>query len=957
VNPDMELSEARSAVPQAAFLKNARLWVDGFAGFTRQEFELLIEMLKAVAHSEIALCLDHGQLDLARCNREDLDPTSLFYPTECTCAELVEATRKCKLEMAAPLLLKEPQRFTSGALFQIERHLFAGGQQAAKADGAVRVLAGANRRAEAEFAAAQVHRLVRSGNCRYRDIAVVAPDVSAYRHYIEAAFRDCGIPFFIDIPRPLAEHPIARLALSAIRAVTNGFGNSDVFAFLKSGLGPLLADQVDLLHNYCDTCGVGGKDWTSQRQWHFAARGANCFDEAAVDRIRRDATRPLTNLATGLTRPDGLVSADEFTAAIFGLIEELHVRTKLATWKDDGEEHRRSFDKFVSLFDELAAVLAGMRMTPMEYADVLRNAVEGATLAIIPPRLDQVLVGAIERSRHPDLKAAILVGCCQTDFPSPVRRTSVLTDDDRIGAEAAGLRLGDTIETQLSSRRYLAYIAMTRASERLYLSWPMADEQGAPASQSEFIDGVTSLFSDVQIEFIKPGDASPEDIPGPRHLADVLCSQLGRDADPAVPLGKVVFESLLAGLRDNERCTELVGLIDAALDYDNAASIDKRTAGEAFGSDIRSSVTRLSSFAACPYQHFAKYMLKLKPRTQFRLEPLDLGEFYHGVLDSLTKQLISSGQHFTTIDQREILLALGRIIEKEFTSNTFLADFRARSPHNSFIVDEAAENLEECAKAIAQASRAGKLRTIASELVFDNTGKGLPPLTLPLSGGGTVSFAGKIDRLDVAKEGDVTAAFVFDYKTSGKSASWSDMYHGLDLQLPLYLLAIDGRSIGSSGKLSPAGAFFFPIQATLPRVTLAEMESQKEDKFRHKAYGLFEGERFALLDSQTAKQSAFFNFQTTKDNGPYGNYRISGAVKPGDYQLLLAFVRKQLARLAAEIVSGRINVQPYRKGDKSPCSTCDYRAVCRFDWQVNDYRFLTGINKEQVLDELRGANG
>jgi ATP-dependent helicase/DNAse subunit B len=36
----------------------------------------------------------------------------------------------------------------------------------------------------------------------------------------------------------------------------------------------------------------------------------------------------------------------------------------------------------------------------------------------------------------------------------------------------------------------------------------------------------------------------------------------------------------------------------------------------------------------------------------------------------------------------------------------------------------------------------------------------------------------------------------------------------------------------------------------------------------------------------------------------------------------------------------------------SPCSFCDYQALCRFDWQINDYRFLDAKGK---LDVVAGA--
>ena len=48
-----------------------------------------------------------------------------------------------------------------------------------------------------------------------------------------------------------------------------------------------------------------------------------------------------------------------------------------------------------------------------------------------PPTLDQVLVGSIERSRHPDLKAVFLMGTSRGSSLSPLSQTGLLTDDDR----------------------------------------------------------------------------------------------------------------------------------------------------------------------------------------------------------------------------------------------------------------------------------------------------------------------------------------------------------------------------------------------------------------------------------------------------------------------------------------------------------------------------------------------
>ncbi len=71
--------------------------------------------------------------------------------------------------------------------------------------------------------------------------------------------------------------------------------------------------------------------------------------------------------------------------------------------------------------------------------------------------------------------------------------------------------------------------------------------------------------------------------------------------------------------------------------------------GGLFDKQLTSSASRLSTFAACPYRHFARYVLDLKKRDEFKLEPLDLGDFYHRVLDGFIKRVVAEKIHFETI--------------------------------------------------------------------------------------------------------------------------------------------------------------------------------------------------------------------------------------------------------------------------------------------------------------------
>ena len=80
-------------------------------------------------------------------------------------------------------------------------------------------------------------------------------------------------------------------------------------------------------------------------------------------------------------------------------------------------------------------------------------------------------------------------------------------------------------------------------------------------------------------------------------------------------------------------------------------------------------------------------------------------------------------------------------------------------------------------------------------------------------------------------------------------------------------------------------------------------------------------------------------------------------MKPDAFDKVLQFAEDKIVRLAAEISSGKIDITPYRMNQASPCSYCDFKSVCRFDWQINQYNSLESLNKGAVLERLGGDDG
>jgi ATP-dependent helicase/nuclease subunit B len=967
INPDTRLRQTAQKVREKTAFKGAKMWVDGFSGFSVQERDLLVELVKVSKAAHIALCLDAKQIDLTNTDEERLDPYSLFAATEATYTNLLRIFQGCGLPCREPVILETCRRFEAApALGFLEANLFE-----LPADGSangsknIRIAACTNVRAETAWVARVIRKLVRDRQMRYRDIAVVVPDMNNYAHYIESAFAQYNIPYFLDRVRNMKHHPVTALLGAALQAAGNHYALSDVLSYLKSDLTGIDAEAVDRLENYCRAFDVQGNEWLLTKAWDFApADEKQLYHEDRLDTLRRKAIAPLVRLEQQLTGKD--ITAGAFTQGVWGLLEELGVQQTLAAWSvedvsDQLYGHRQLFARLVELLDEMGAIFGEQKMPLNHWTGIFSDALSSLTVKLIPPTLDQVLVGSIERSRHPDVKAIFLIGVTQKQFPVPLGSEGLLGEADYKLAAVNELELSDPTQLQLVHRQYLTYIALTRASKYLFISYPLLDEKGSAVVPWSGIDQLQKAFGDVRAVYPQTLADTAEEILTADPLAQWLCAAMGKDritgsGQEAEGRSEAVAAGVWAAMREcgHASLEAVAEHVNHALEYDNAAVLEAELLTALPAGPLTTSVTRLGTFAACPYQYFAKYLLRLEKRKLLRFEPMDIGTFYHAVLEALFKRLAADGKDWADAGDEALPTLCEETAGTVIRQDAHITNYMRRNAHHRYIIDAAVQTLKDFMPTLTALSRAGVFRQTAAELAF-GPGRDLE-LTMQTGPGRPVAFAGKIDRLDTATVDGQTVGVVFDFKRAGKSVNFAGMLYGLDLQLPVYLLAV-GKMGGNGQKrcltpLVPAGAFYLPIEGGVQAKKLSQLG--QEGRTLLKAKGLFDG-RFAdrLDTAASGGWSRSYNFYTNKDGDPYGNYGNSGALSREDFAALLDHTVACVCRLAGELAGGKIAITPYRLGKQSPCSWCDYRALCRFDWQVNDYHILESCGKEDALAKMK----
>lgn len=900
------------------------LWLDGFAEMTPQELDLLAALVSCCEKATLAFCLE----------REPLDETSWLS----TWAVVSQTFRQCYQRLASlpgaeisiETLERQPDRSRfadSPALQLLERYWTepqstdASGPraQANAVASQLRPVICPDREAEAAVAAREILRFVRSGG-RYRDCAVLVRAMEDYHDVVRRAFTQYGIPFFLDRREPVTHHPLAELTRYALRTVTFNWQRADWFGALKTGLVHGDETAIDLLENEALARGWEGSVWR---------RLLKLPDQPALERriegLRQAIVPPFVQLADTLTaagdsprRPNGI----QLSEALRVFWDTLGVERILEEWSrpvaaesspslsSDAHSvvHRTVWQQMNDWLDNLALAFGDESLPLAEWLPIVEAGLAELTVGVIPPSLDQVLVGAVDRSRNPELRLALVLGLNEGVFPAPPASAVLLTDADRDELEQHNVFIGSARKLRLGHERYLGYIACTRARQRLVLTCARFDGRDRTLNPSPFLDYIKQLFPSLPIEDWQPATGWREC----EHISE-LAPLLSRSVNSESPV------ELPTGLMDLPAVAAVVERLRNPARAGETECLPPVLAQRLYGCELHTSVSRLEQFADCPFRFFVNSGLRAQERLRFEVDARKLGSFQHEVLQRFHEGLRAAGRSWhslTSAEARQRVRALAQEVAAGFGEGVLLAAARDR-----FTVRRLSAALEDFIQTIVEWMEQYDFEPAEAELKFGPDGA-LPPWILPLSGDRQLVFHGVIDRVDLCPTADRECALcvVVDYKSSARQINPRLLENGVQLQLPAYLsvlrhLAEPERVFGRR-RLIPTGVFYVSLRGRYERVGDRNQALEQPDLARRRAYrhtGRFDAEQLIHFDNRRVqpgqeKAGDQFSFKVTAQGRLHGSYRE--AMPSDDFKALLDTVEGCLREMGERIFSGDTRVDP-----------------------------------------------
>ena len=164
----------------------------------------------------------------------------------------------------------------------------------------------------------------------------------------------------------------------------------------------------------------------------------------------------------------------------------------------------------MELLDKIVEVLGDEKMTLAEYQEILEAGFAEASVGIIPPTADQVLLGDNERSRLKDTRVLVFVGVNEGLIPRHDAGGGILSEYDREELERADAKLSPTARETMYQQKFHLYRNLTKPSERLYLSFAKAGASGEAQNPSYLINEIRKLFPEILVRDIEKEESPQE---------------------------------------------------------------------------------------------------------------------------------------------------------------------------------------------------------------------------------------------------------------------------------------------------------------------------------------------------------------------------------------------------------------------------------------------------------------
>lgn len=888
-----DISDAAVIAAGSGCFDGMTVFIDEFQSFSADEYAIIKVLLSEAKNVTVAL------------PTEDLSgKLPLFSIVNSTRAKLSSMAAECGIKVNETVL-REGVRFLSEDIALVSSSIFRAKKCEKIHSENVKTVKAGDTYKEAEYVCAEIRSLMKKG-MKCSDIAILARNAQGYSGIFESTFERYDIPYFIDMKISTVHKAVMLFVTAALEYGSKRSPSTEgILRYAKTGILGVDREDIAALDNFVYCWGIDGDMWLSEFK--------ECDEK--IELTRRTIIAPLEKFREAIADATG----KEICRALYILFAESGAQSTLSTMSSLDTEELEIFREQKMLWnmlsdslDELYEVLGDEKISPPDFAELFGCIARESTFASPPQTLDAVTLAGTERARLDSPKAVFIIGANDGVFPADVKGSGIFCDREKRQLSEAGIELETDTEYKLCEERFFCYKALSSASEKLYIVYPMADSSGAALYPSYTVRRIEGLFeNDISVDADKQ-DALFYSSTKKAAFYNYIQNYDRKDSATA---------ALRKFLLSDEEYAEKIRALDR-ISFDTPEKIsDRELTKKLFGEKLYISPSRFEEYQKCPFMYFCKKGLNIFPLQRMELNPASSGTIVHECLYDI----------FTTFDREDFLSAdadkirtlIGNSLDRYYNEKLggeFAKSDRFNAGYNA-IKDSAADIALHIKKELAQA----KFYPKDCELEIKSMGK-VHPYTVKTSDGIEISFIGKVDRVDAYKSGDKEYVRVVDYKTGEKKFDLGEVYYGINLQMLMYLFTITHNQQGDYKGVLPAGVLYMPAgepAASLDRSAGEELVEKKKDS-AYKMNGIVLADTDVIQAMEENLDGVYIPVTASSE----GFDKKSDIISAAQLENLRIYVEKLTKRMAESLYGGAVEASPFAEGKKRPCDYCEYWSVC-----------------------------
>lgn len=940
-------------IQSSNLLKDSVICFDGFTGFTPIQYEVIRKLFHYTNHLLFTITIEKNEFVKCFYEEKEITDYELFALSKKTIVQLKNMAKEEREIIAEPYILEGiPYRLKDSEMLRwLESMIFRFPVKPYEKEcHDIQLLEARNPREEAERIGKIISHLVRTGQCRFRDIGIIVGMDSEYESHIKNTMDKLDIPYFMDQNRSILNNPCMESIRSVLMMIASDFSYESVFRYLKAGMSNLAYEEIELLENYIIACGIRSYAWLN-KPFERKLRHMEEEELENLNSIRTAFLEEIGELREELAQKENTVR--EMILALCKFMEKMEYEKRLITYEQYFKElgdlasvktYEQIYENICEILNKMENILGNETMELEEFIHILDSGLEETKVGVIPAGLDQVLIGDMERSRFPEISHMFIVGMNDGYIPKQETGGGLLNERERELLLEKQVELAPTLKQSMMMELFYIYLNMTKPSKQLFLSYSKVDNNGKSISPSYLIGKIKQIFPNIQEEtlsfereFFTKEDSISYLTHGFEHFLQ------GEDVE--------LWKQLFCKWKESDEGKEqLEKWISAAFYRNEASNLSKSVAKALYGEHLTGSATRLERYAACAFAHFLSFGLKVKEREEHTIRSMDIGTVFHRALELFSIKLDKTGENFRQIEDEKrdemVEQCVNEAIEERH-SHLFHSTKR-----NQYAITRMTRILKRTIWALQEHIKRGEFEPKDFELSFQNYPK-LQSTNIALHDEQKIALQGKIDRIDTFEDEENVYVKIIDYKSGNTEFDVVDLYYGLQIQLVVYMnAALEVLKNRTKKTVIPAGIFYYNMKD--PLIDRGEDDVERSILKQLKMNGLANCEEDIIEKLEKEDENGYLTIPV-KRLSKGGFSKTSKIVTTEEFQAIGTYVTDKIATMGKEMMDGNVAIEPYQLGERVPCTYCAYKGICSFDKKLgNEYRKLVKEGKDSVLAKIQG---